>query len=1128
MYGEYCQLRHVKSGKFVTFKGAFPAEQPNNKGKGRLLKVVANNMVHLDDDKEDVGIRTFRVMPRYSFRQEGDNVENNDAVMFESSEIGGDGETMRIAGSTEAFKIDPNLYEAIMTSAKEDTMYEWSITKYARFDEKTTIENGERLLGTGSEFAFRMWHTQEKAFVASSVESYDGVTTYVGKSAKATELNKIKRPYLRRTWNEDPADKVNMSSKQMFAFETPSRGEGGILEWSSKVRIRHLATNKYLAVDTTNKWKDANGGEHFSVMLVDDNQTMMDESSIFGINEIRIQPTDKVVLDDQSMRIFADVYDKSGYAVTEKVRVWLHSPRLPKTQAGKLHYNDAPRKSGIPGQVPESFALSFIVSEAASPSDAFDIFPCEKLEVENVFKCLGYKAICDLYALMLDSNKPPFGSDIPNPPDDTRCKNVLEMLRQACIFVTNVGDDDIGKDAMGTDGSSTKDEQQIARECKLMDKLFPMSQENDEPFGYNLKKMHPNYMYIHNTVFHVLKQVIQDSRRNEVYFAGQKTATGKLWVNAVIEQVGDITTAAELLNMLLSNNTMLLDQHVNKDTVQKFIDLIGKDGPHKRFMSFFQAICSCNGSQIISNQELVLNAIVNNVDNQGALMLSMFAAEPPEGQMKMPFKSLSDDTAEAATGVRPKHGKFLGKEFHTDSGPHAGFDQVYISWSCSDEWMAGMDELFHSPSILGINSVSFAQVDKAKAILTPKMLQRYWVQIHHLCWALAPNCLCDSKLKLYDETFGKRDSKFNLITNADGSCVYDYQSGASPLWHEKPKIRAALLAGEPVPYEEGEYEAMKATENFPPAKRKYTNRQRFECMQQLASYFEAEIDVYAEMCLDRSYNSIGALSTPKSPTPGEGGRGFSYDMLLSLMIDTRLPDQIRASYAMLLLRLWIDRFPHATVPAPNPIQVFTNIKGGLDVHADDALPQFYVNPDSLPEAEPGIENSPGREMHEFLTFGADGEASNKFHMVEDFISDYLILMDGCQVVEDVEKNTFTVNILQALDRLVKFGFYGTTAEIQDLVDPMIATLDGRADLLTLKEFEKNAALAPDAKMRQDVSDWPLGLDVDRYELTEQSQLVFDSKRSMINALVSICNLRDDFRLRMLMVKFKESIDKKNW
>ena len=132
--------------------------------------------------------------------------------------------------------------------------------------------------------------------------------------------------------------------------------------------------------------------------------------------------------------------------------------------------------------------------------------------------------------------------------------------------------------------------------------------------------------------------------------------------------------------------------------------------------------------------------------------------------------------------------------------------------------------------------------------------------------------------------------------------AYDYPDYQPPtkkkvyVWHTNPKIRAALLAGEPVPYEEGELEAAEATKDMPPANRKYTHRQRFEFMRQLASYFEAEIDVYAEMCLDRSYNSIEALATPKSPIPGEGGRGFSYDMLLALMIDTRLPDQIRASY----------------------------------------------------------------------------------------------------------------------------------------------------------------------------------------------------------------------------------------
>jgi len=795
----------------------------------------------------------------------------------------------------------------------------------------------------------------------------------------------------------------------------------------------------------------------------------------------------------------------------------------------------------------ESLALSFVSSPEARASDAFDIMPCDAGEVTGMFSVIGYKNVCALYAMILKDNAPDQFTPgaLPLPPADARVKNILEMLRQAVTFVTSTGDDDYGKPALGVDGGPSPANQVIARECKLMDELFPFVMER-KMYKYDLKHMNEKYILIHNTAFHVLKQCIQDNRRSEIYFANQSTA-GWSWVDIVITQVGDIATAADLLNMLLSNNVTLLELFVTKETIQKFIDLICKDGPHKRFMAFFNAISSCNGNQIISNQELVLNAIVNNSVNQAGLMLSIFAAEPPAGQRKMPFKSLSDAAAMQKFGKVEDHGNFLGKEFHGDSGADAGFDQVYVSWSCPQHWEPGMDELFHSPHFLGINACSFESIKDASKTLNKNLIKRHWVQMHHLCWVLAPNNLCDSGYTLYDEAFGERDAQFDLVKEGGGKAAskkgdkikYEYdkpgKTEKNTLWHEMPDIRAVLckdpgVNGANIPLKVGEFQAMETSAHLPPAGRKYTNAQRFQFMVQLSSYFEAEIDVYAEMCLDRSYNSINALSTPKSSKTGEGGRGFSYDMLLSCTIDTRLPDQIRASFTMLLLRLWIDRFPHAQIPAPNPIQVFTGIR---KITANDplyALPQFEVDPSSLEPAEPGIELTPALEMHRFLTFGVDsapgardGEASNKFHMVEDYISDYLMAMNGCQVVEDVEKNTFTVNLLGALDKLVKFGFYGTTAEVVDLVDPLIATLDGRADLLTMEDFKKNMKLGDKKLDELMVRDFPKDVDIDRYELDENSQLVFDSKRSMINALVSICALRDDFRLRMIMNSFKTSI-----
>ena len=82
---------------------------------------------------------------------------------------------------------------------------------------------------------------------------------------------------------------------------------------------------------------------------------------------------------------------------------------------------------------------------------------------------------------------------------------------------------------------------------------------------------------------------------------------------------------------------------------------------------------------------------------------------------------------------------------------------------------------------------------------------------------------------------------------------------------------------------------------------------------------------------------------------------------------------------------------------------------------------------------------------------------------------------------------------------MSFGFYGTRHEIVDLCNPMIAMLDGRAD--------KIAAGGEPGDAR-------------RYELDENTVLVMAAKRRVIGALHSICKLRDDYRLRLVMAYFK--------
>ena len=135
------------------------------------------------------------------------------------------------------------------------------------------------------------------------------------------------------------------------------------------------------------------------------------------------------------------------------------------------------------------------------------------------------------------------------------------------------------------------------------------------------------------------------------------------------------------------------------------------------------------------------------------------------------------------------------------------------------------------------------------------------------------------------------------------------------------------------------------------------------------------------MCLDRSYNVINELE-----------RQWAYPMLVSLMGNDNLPDQIRASFAILLLRVWIDRYPHNPLSVPENIQVMDAIMP-LEKVNTDYLPQFTVDKHAPLSDEERVAGGG------FLSFGSgDGEVGScKFHIVEDFLIGYLTALDGCQV-----------------------------------------------------------------------------------------------------------------------------------
>ena len=343
----------------------------------------------------------------------------------------------------------------------------------------------------------------------------------------------------------------------------------------------------------------------------------------------------------------------------------------PRTATGRpvtscwLHFDAAlkPRMAGagarpgseqVPGQTPPSWRLLF--SEKMYSEDPFEIYPIEGADVRDMLTSLAFTPVARRYTEAVARRG---GTD---PPEDVE-RSALAMLLTCVKFHTITGDEgesdeDGGGGGVGSgqsidaiDGPPRLNRQNFSRELKLLDVLFPMVQAPVNA-GISLKSLadRPAMARVQRAAFKALMQVVQDNRRSEIYFATHTTqmppeamvraasrahsratrsgdeaapdgSVRTNWVNATIFQVGDVPQAAECLNMILSNNTALLDKYVDTATIDKFIDLIGNQGPHKRFMKFFCAICSCNGKQIISNQELCLTRLFLDAEERKRLML---------------------------------------------------------------------------------------------------------------------------------------------------------------------------------------------------------------------------------------------------------------------------------------------------------------------------------------------------------------------------------------------------------------------------------------------------------------------------------------------------------------------------
>jgi hypothetical protein len=413
---------------------------------------------------------------------------------------------------------------------------------------------------------------------------------------------------------------------------------------------------------------------------------------------------------------------------------------------------------------------------------------------------------------------------------------------------------------------------------------------------------------------------------------------------------------------------MLLEERVSEADVQIFLDLIGKKGPMKMYMDFVSAICSCKGEAVVQNQELVLTNAYSAMQRTGDVhaayrvqLLMETAFDTTSRKRKWVSKSdrdlRKDMKVDKDYDLSDHHGDFLGKPLYQE-----GMHSIVVSWSTpqgADRWSPGCGTLFYKPTTLKYGMSSFSQ--------TPADLQAYstrtgtdvtkgrkWVPLHELVQ--------------------RHGGHGGYITTPDAEDM-DLEmsmSGGFGSGSALKRMATASSSRSLISDSNAEFDVDAAR-------------------LQLVEYYLAMLELYTQLCADQSTNCIITIE-----------KQFSYELVLSAIADQeRLPQPMQQAFCNLIVNLYIRRYPHEALTNPSTVRVYSQIWANKDINAGDALPQFALGAD-----------------HEYRKRDApfySCSSSKKFHLLQDFISDYFeYLSSKPAIMADSETNQLSLALMSCV------------------------------------------------------------------------------------------------------------------
>jgi inositol 1,4,5-triphosphate receptor type 1 len=125
-------------------------------------------------------------------------------------------------------------------------------------------------------------------------------------------------------------------------------------------------------------------------------------------------------------------------------------------------------------------------------------------------------------------------------------------------------------------------------------------------------------------VYRLLKHCVKDYNYNKFYVAQYI----ELYFNQAMTATEQNNFRAEsTITELLKNNEVLLDKQITKETIVNFVELCKGQMKNERFLNLLATLCSCNGEAVNSNQDDTCEILLENEENNKALIMKMVATK---------------------------------------------------------------------------------------------------------------------------------------------------------------------------------------------------------------------------------------------------------------------------------------------------------------------------------------------------------------------------------------------------------------------------------------------------------------------------------------------------------------------